>query len=168
MPTIKLLKSNGIDEIRRLIADIPFADGETGASIIVSFPHDCFLETGAISLLTSWLLLQKVEGHEIEVEGESPALSYLARMNFQRVLGLEEPKHFRRPEAGRFIPILLVKDGTDVFKAVNEIADLVLQQFDNAREFLPAFEWAVNEIVDNIFIHAHSKSPGVVLCPTFP
>ena len=89
-------------------------------------------------------------------------------MNFQRVPGLDEPRHFRRSEAGRFIPILLVKNDTDVFEAVNAIADLVLQQFDNAREFLPAFEWAVNEIVDNVFIHARSKSPGVVCAQLFP
>ena len=62
MPTINLLKSNGVDEIRQLIKDASLTERRAAAQIIVSFPYDCFLETGAISLLTSWLLLQKLEG----------------------------------------------------------------------------------------------------------
>ena len=133
-----------------------------GNKITLEFQEKCFMETSAIALLASWLLARKLENHEIQVLGDLSLQKYLARMDFHRVLDLREPEHSRLPSTGRFIPIFLIKDGADVFEAVNKIADIVLQQFDNARDFLPAFEWAVNEIVDNIFIHSGTKSPGVV------
>ena len=139
-----------------------------GNKITLEFQEKCFMETSAIALLASWLLARKLENHEIQVLGDLSLQKYLARMDFHRVLDLREPEHSRLPSTGRFIPIFLIKDGADVFEAVNKIADIVLQQFDNARDFLPAFEWAVNEIVDNIFIHSGTKSPGVVCAQLFP
>ena len=80
----------------------------------------------------------------------------------QAALGLPEPEMNRLPEGGRFIPLMLVNDGTDVFNAVSSqilCRWTVLELFD-------AFEWSVNEIVDNVFIHAQSSTPGVVV-PSF-
>jgi hypothetical protein len=44
----------------------------------------------------------------------------------------------------------------------------VLHRFDNAREFLPALEWSVNEVVDNILLHSEAPVPGVVCAQHFP
>ena len=168
MSIIQLSKSNNVAKIRELLAGAVPSDANSTEKITLKFPESCFLETSAIALLTSWLLTQKLAGHEIEIEGCSSVLGYLARMNFYRALDLKEPEHHRKPEDGRFIPILLINGEEDVFQAVNDIVDMVLQQFDDARKFLPAFEWAVNEIVDNIFIHSQTKSPGVVCAQLFP
>ncbi len=51
---------------------------------------------------------------------------------------------------------------------MNQICDLVLHQFDDARTFLPALEWAANEIVDNVLLHADSPVPGAVCAQFFP
>ena len=162
--TITFTKSNDLSSLR---SDLSYLKSEQ-EKLFLDFPQDCFIETDAIAFLTSWLLSKKALGTEIVIRGESSIDGYLARMNFHRVLGLPEPDHGRRPDAGRFIPIMLVSDSDDVFDTVNAISDIVLQQFDNAREFLPAFEWAINEIVDNIFIHSQTKSPGVVCAQLFP
>jgi hypothetical protein len=42
------------------------------------------------------------------------------------------------------------------------LCDLVVHHFDNAREFLPALEWAAYEIIDNVFNNAESPSPAAV------
>jgi hypothetical protein len=168
MVNIEFQRSNDVRVTLNLLSNAASALKNDGNDITVQFPENCFMETGAIALLTSWLLSQKLEGREIQLLGDPSLQGYLARMNIHRVLGLKEPDQNRFPSAGRFVPIFLIEDGADVFEAVNKIADIVLQQFDNAREFLPAFEWAVNEIVDNIFIHSRTKSPGVVCAQLFP
>ncbi len=157
--TIALPERVTIEALRDVIAG---TSTRGAGDIVLKFPDACFVETDAVALLTSWLLGQKNTGRGIVLEGKSDALGYLARMDFHKVLGLDVPEHTRLPEAGRFIPIKLVDDGDDVFAAVNSIADLVLQHFDAAPDFLPAFEWAVNEIIDNIFIHSQTKTPGIV------
>ena len=157
--TIVLPETATVESLRSLISEASSSDL---LDLAIAFPETFFLQTDAIALLTSWLLAEKQNGRRIILQGDSDAIGYLARMDFHQLLGIDAPAHNRLPETGRFVPIKLVESGDDVFEVVSSIADLVLQQFDSAREFLPAFEWAVNEIVDNIFIHSQTKSPGVV------
>ena len=60
------------------------------------------------------------------------------------------------------------RDADSVFSTTNAICDLVLQQFENARDFLPAMEWCVNEVIDNIRLHAESTSSGTVCAQFYP
>ena len=167
MSRLKLQVDTDVFELREVIRESGIEEGSEIGQIDVHFPEGCFIQTPAIALLTSWLLSKKSEGHTISLEGSQRAIGYLARMNFHRSLELEEPDHSELPESGRFIPLMLVEDGESVFKAVNLIADTVLQQFDTASDFLPALEWAVNEIVDNVLIHSQTQSPGVVCAQLF-
>ena len=166
MSNLELSGSVGVAAIRNSIGSMsePSSDGAIG----VSFAQGTFMETGALAQLTSWLLAEKETGNAISMTGDDNVIRYLARMDVHRSLGLSAPTMTRRPEGGRFIPLILVRDGNDVFEAVNSIADMVMQQFEGVGEFLPAFEWAVNEIIDNVFIHAASKAPGVVCAQLFP
>jgi hypothetical protein len=43
-----------------------------------------------------------------------------------------------------------------------------LRQFDNAQDFLPAMEWAVYEIIDNIRLHSNTPVPGVLTAQYYP
>ena len=164
------LRLSGSVDIIRLREAIGAAeqDSSDDETVVVEFVEGGFLETAGLAQLTSWLLRKKHDGARISLEGDRNVINYLARMDLHRALGMDEPDISRNPEAGRFIPLILVEDGNDVFNAVNRIADIVLQQFDNVAEFMPAFEWAVNEIVDNVFIHSKSESPGVVCAQLFP
>lgn len=165
--TLRLEGSVDISRLRHAIGAVE-VDMAAGTAITVDFAEGTFLQTAAVAQLTSWLLEKKLDGSEISLEGDQNIVNYLARMDVHRALGVEEPRMQRHPEGGRFIPLILVEDGNAVFDAVNRIADMVLQQFDGVAEFMPAFEWAVNEIVDNVFIHSKSKSPGVVCAQLFP
>ena len=110
MPVVEFRGTMGIVATRAAIANVSSAAEMKERPLIVQFSNDCFLETGSIALLTSWLLSEKLTGRQIELRGDGPIIGYLARMNFHRVLGLKEPDHNRRPEGGRFIPIRLVRD----------------------------------------------------------
>jgi anti-sigma regulatory factor (Ser/Thr protein kinase) len=74
----------------------------------------------------------------------------------------------RRDETGRFTPIRLIKDQEDVGPTTDAILELVLRQFENARDFIPALEWVVYETVDNIRLHADTAVPGTVCAQYFP
>ena len=62
----------------------------------------------------------------------------------------------------------LITDDDAVDQAVRAICDLILHQFDNAREFVPAVEWAAYEIIDNILVHAETPAPGAMCAQYFP
>ena len=168
MAIIEFEGSLGVAKIRQLIGDFDKNQSGDAAELVLHFQPRSFIEAGALAQLTSWLLQKSQNGYSIKLAGDNDVVRYLGRMGVQAALGLPEPEINKLPESGRFIPLMLVNDGTDVFNAVSSIADIVLQQFDGVGAFLDAFEWSVNEIVDNVFIHAQSSTPGVVCAQLYP
>ncbi|MEC7523849.1 MAG: STAS-like domain-containing protein [Myxococcota bacterium] len=133
-------------------------------------PRGAFIHSSALALLAAWGLRQRDRGVTFRAVGDKDTLRYLARMDLFEHLEIPFKETFRRhPETGRFIALKLVQgDGSGVKEAVDAICELILRQFDNAREFLPAVEWAANEVTDNIRIHAAAKTPGVVCAQYYP
>lgn len=138
--------------------------------ILFHLRPSAFVSTAAIGQIAAWGLHARSRGACVEFRGPRDPMDYLSRMDLFRCLGFEvyEEGFERHAEAGRFIPIRLVTDSDSVAAAYNAVSDLVLQQFDNAAEFLPAMEWCVCEIIDNIRLHAGSEVPGVVVAQYFP
>ena len=152
-------------ELDHLLCDIDNLTRENPSwdRLNLNMNQESFLNPILVAFLTTWCLYQQRAGKVVELSGAPGPLAYLERINFQNILGLESKSRNRRPEAGRFTTLNLIADQeSDVPKAVNQICDLVLHQFDNAGEFLPALEWAVNEVIDNIAVHSESPVPGVV------
>lgn len=52
-------------------------------------------------------------------------------------------------------------------RAVNAAVDVVLRNIELPREALQALEWSVNEITDNVLVHAQSSTGGLVQVSTF-
>jgi hypothetical protein len=145
------------------------AFGKTWESISLTIPEKCHIFMNAMAFICSWGLLQKKEGRSISFEGNTDVLNYISRMDMFRHLGFGYKEEFQRfTETGRFIPLRLVDGDDDVMSTVNAICDLVVPQFDNARDFIPAFEWAIYEVIDNIILHAETPVPGVVCAQYYP
>jgi hypothetical protein len=90
-------------------------------------------------------------------------------MNLIRLAGSLAKEDFsRHAEAGRFVALETIASTKDCNRVIGLLGDVVLHQFDNARAFFPALEWAVNEVMDNIHIHAESPVPGVVCAQYYP
>lgn len=169
MASINLTGALTHDGLIQLLAAEGLLSGEWDWLVFHVEPN-AFLSTGAIGFLCSWGLHELAAGRRIEFRGPAAALGYLSRMDVFRHLGFQEfdESFERHPEAGRFIPVCLVANEDDVAGASNAICDLVLHQFDNAADFLPAMEWSVYEIVDNVRLHAQASVPGVVIAQYFP
>ncbi len=127
------------------------------------------MPVSGMALLAAWGLQQRAKGVELDISGDVGTRAYLSRMDVLELLGVPFTEKFDRlPEAGRFIPVKLIEDHDGCSVAVNAVCDLMIHQFEDAREFLPALEWAVNEITDNILIHSESATPGVVCAQYYP
>jgi hypothetical protein len=142
---------------------------ERSDRLLIRLPPDLFVDTPSLAFLCSWSLHEQSKGREIVLRGSEEAAGYLARMNLFRHLNLNFREHFHRhTESGRFIPLQLI-DGEEALKeTVDSICDLVLHQFENGRDFVPALEWCADEIIGNILDHAQSPVPGAVCAQFFP
>lgn len=139
--------------------------------VVVRVGSECFIDPGAEALICVWGMRLRDHGTELKFfsAGGDDVLRYLSRMDLFSHLDLQYDERFERhTEAGRFIPLRLIDSSAACNSAVNAICDLVVHQFDNAREFVPALEWAVNEVLDNILLHAESSIPGVVCAQYYP
>jgi hypothetical protein len=169
-PTVKVELPKGLNFgtfIQILEENELFGAGWEKVSFVI--PEKCHIFMNTMAFLCSWGLLQKKEGRNISFDGDAYALNYISRMNLFGHLGFDYEEKFERfTPKGRFIPLRLIKGDEDVMPTVDEICDLVVHQFENAREFIPAFEWAVYEVIDNIILHSEAPVPGVVCAQYYP
>lgn len=137
--------------------------------LVIHMPNRSFILISTVAFLCAWGLRQRLAGRTFEFTGNGGPLNYLSRLNLFKHLDFSHPENFERHTTiGRFIPLLLFDDDRTVFQASNAICDLVLRNFDNGREFLPALEWAVYEVLDNVNLHAETPVPGVVCAQFYP
>lgn len=121
-----------------------------------------FIKPRHLGLLTSWALEMRQKGVPFRIIGGFETENYLARMGFYEALGLTPPNIQHNLDAGRFLPIKLISSPAEQKQAVDELCEMILRQFEHADQLLPSFEWAVNEITDNILNHAQTATPGVM------
>ena len=169
MAPIVLPRNIGCHEIVSIISDNQ-AFNSNWEKLILVVPPNGHISTCAMTFLCAWgLELRRFDRKLFVYSGDNNAANYLSRMNLFRHLEIPYEETFSRHTAkGRFIPLCLVADIHDVKPTVDAIVDLVIHQFENARAFIPALEWAVNEIVDNIIIHSETKAPGAVCAQYYP
>ncbi len=137
--------------------------------INIVLPEECHFTPEGLAFLCAWGMQAKDRGCTIQFSGDTDIQNYLSRMDLFEHLDFSfEEKFNRHNELGRFIPLRLISDYTDVVPATNDICELVIHQFENAHEFLPALEWAVNEIIDNIYNHAGISSPAAICGQYYP
>ncbi len=167
MATAHLPRDCTLGALAEALSEAGVLDGEWPA-MVVQIAEDGFIDVGAMAFLCTWARGRVHGGARFHLRGDDGAIHYLARMDLHEHVGLKYEAGARRDETGRFMPLRLIASDEDVFTTVNAICDLVLHQFDNAGAFLPAMEWAVNEIIGNIIMHSETPTPGAVCAQYFP
>ena len=133
------------------------------------FKGECFFDAACIASIVAWGKRYRATGGTIEFVGFEDAMNYLSRMDVFRQLDFGYQELFtRQNEKGRFLPVFPVQDEDSVTAATDAICELVLQRFDNAREFLPAMEWCICEVIDNVRVHSQTATPGAVCAQYYP
>ena len=137
--------------------------------VIIEIPRKPFLRTCAIAQFTAWLIHTKWRGIEVKVQGNCDSLSYLTRMDVFKYAGMNVDEPFQRhPSAGRFVPAIPIEGINSTQNAVNAICEACIRQCEQANSFVPAFQWALFEITDNIELHSDSNTPGIVIAQFMP
>jgi anti-sigma regulatory factor (Ser/Thr protein kinase) len=138
-----------------------------GEAVIFDFRKNAWIEPATVCTLALQILANSKINHSFE--GDEDALSYLARLDFFRTIGYDYVERFdRHPDAGRIIPIQKISTSADVRDSVRRICDMASRHLPNARAFVPAMEWTVNEIIDNIMVHSATVLPGLVSAQYYP
>lgn len=119
----------------------------------------------SLAMLSSWMLEMIQRGMQFTAKAPGRIGQYLEKMGFYTVLK-NSPLTNTGFERSFFLPLMLLYTPSDQMAAIDQLCELVLRQFSNARELVPAFEWAVNELTDNAFIHAQSPTP-IILCAQY-
>ena len=157
MPAIELPRNCGATELFRTLCDAG-ALGEASGGLSVRVPNGADIHESAAAFLCAWGLLQKRRGRAIHVGGD---ISRLVELGLLDHLGIPYTKE-RRSGVEGMLPLKLVSSDKDVADTVRAISLLLAGQFASSEQYLPAVEWVVSELVDNVFLHADSEVPGVV------
>lgn len=94
-------------------------------------------------------------------------MQYLQRMNFFRELEVELPENFTRREAKGFHPVTHVADEDESPAATRALAEAVQEYADLDETSLGALKSCLNEIVENVFYHAHSPVDALVCAQAY-
>jgi hypothetical protein len=154
-----------IDLLTRESGALPALD----APLVFRADDRTFITASALTWLGAYCVGRRQHGVPARFDGSRRALGYLARMDLLQHAGMDYRETFdRHDETGRFMALRLVEEQSAVLTTVHALCELVAHHFDNARDFLPALEWAAYEIIDNVFNHAESPTPAVVYAQHFP
>ncbi|SFR12504.1 HAMP domain-containing histidine kinase [Desulfoscipio geothermicus] len=94
--------------------------------------------------------------------------NYMCRIDFYKMVGINEPEEFTRWDgSGRFVEVCQT-NRKNTFEVVNKIIDVLNTQFtDIDQTVLWGIDWSLNEVLDNIIIHAHSIIGGYVMVQNY-
>ena len=131
------------------------------------FPQGANPTPGALALLAAWLLANREEGGDPQVTGNSRVIESLARIDPHRLLRLGAPVGRPDPNAVS-VPLTTISNGRQVNDAVNALCEIVVRHAADPRTVLPGIEWAVNEVTDNVELHASAATPGIFCARLYP
>lgn len=158
-------------EIRDAFADV-WASPVSEAVELYIPEHSGRLHASAVCALAMCLLHAKQQGRSVIFTGNlsmrNGVARYLARTNLfdlvtRRPVGLPAAQLNTR---GRHYPIRSLFSTSDVCKAVDSLIEIILRQSDVQRSVVTAFEWAVNEVIDNVLVHTESPVGALVIGQT--
>lgn len=123
-----------------------------------------WVEPGAITPLASLAF-----GSQWEVSAPTSSVhSYLQRMRFTEILGLEAPYRFSEHDpAGRFIPAVWITGNENIEPIIQELKAILHQsQLEWGVQW--AAVWSINEFLGNVLIHSCARDGGLVFAQVFP
>jgi anti-sigma regulatory factor (Ser/Thr protein kinase) len=140
---------------------------KNGETIILRFhPSWVHIEPFALAMLAAWGRWCQRNGIRIEVENLGRTTDYVWRMHLFDHLGISyTPNRTEREEAGRFLPITQVRNGTEIRGVIGDISALLHLQ-DNP-ESLAAVQYTISELLRNVIEHSGSADGAFVCAHNF-
>jgi anti-sigma regulatory factor (Ser/Thr protein kinase) len=151
------LRANQPGEARKILLDMTSVAfcSPTGITILAAAIEDLFLR-GAL------------RGGEIWMPRSPLLRQYLQRMNFFSELKVSMPEEsFERREAKGFHPVTHVEDEDASPAATRALAAAVQEHANLDEQSLGALKSCLNEVVENVFYHAQSRTEAIVCAQAY-
>lgn len=149
--------------VLRELADGDHLDGD--GPLVLHLPEETFVTLPTLAFLAAWGHRQAAAGRKVLLTGDD---AYVGRMDLHSAFGQTPPPLRRHDETGRFLPIQLVRRLEDIGPVIDACGEIVLQQLENGQEFLPAIQWLLAEILENVFNHADTEQPAAICAQHYP
>lgn len=162
---IRLSGGFAIQDVRKAIAALYSMIHDRGyPDIELDFSRVTFAHAQSMLPFIAQLELHRREGIDfsLALPQEEPLSRLFLNCNWAYFI---DPNHFERGFYNPRIhnPVRKFSDATVQNAVVNEVVDTLLQNFRNFdRSHLQAIEWSLNEITDNVLVHARSSIGGLV------
>jgi hypothetical protein len=156
-----------IDALAKQLGQVGAFGGDWESQALF-FPQKAHIHCSALTFLCAWGRQQHRAGRRLLFSGDKATQQNLARLGLQEHLGLAYEQRRRQLDVEHFVPLRLILNEQDVALPTQAIHNLVRHHFENATDFLPAVDWAVSEILDNVLRHADATEPGAVYAEYFP
>jgi len=139
----------------------------TGKTAVLRLhPKWVHIEPFGLAMLAAWGRWCYRNGINIEVENLGRTADYVWRMHLFDYLGVNyTPNRTEREESGRFLPIIQVKNGTDIRGVIGSISALLHLQ--NNPESLAAVQYSISELLRNVIEHSGSPDGAFVCAHNF-
>jgi STAS-like domain of unknown function (DUF4325) len=167
MAPVRLPQHCTIDALAKQLGQAGAFGGDWESQALF-FPQKANIHCSALTFLCAWGRQQHRAGHRLLFRGNEATQQNLARLGLQEHLGLAYEKRRRQREVEHFVPLRLILNEQDIVLPAQAIHDLIRHHFENATDFLPAVDWAVSEILDNVLRHADATEPGAIYAEYFP
>ena len=129
---------------------------------------DGFLRISAIALATAWARDARQRGLECAVTGATDTVNYWERIRALDLIGADQrPQINRRPEAGRFVEMVDASNPSRIANAIDDIMTFLMFGFVDTGKALPALEWILGEMFDNVLEHAEDVGAAVAVAQRY-
>jgi hypothetical protein len=163
MPHFKIPNSASFHTAKTFFSGSDFFGGAEGdVAVLELHPRWMHVEPLALAMAAAWGKWCQRHHFRIEVENPSNVAAYASRMKLFETLGL--PHRFpmaEHEEAGRFLPLVNVKNREDVRGVIADVSALL--HLDHEPETLAAVQYCVSELLRNVLEHSGSPD-GAFVC----
>lgn len=120
--------------------------------------------TTSLVALSDWLASRNVEV-SLELPDDERIATLLDNIGLPSLIAPERfPPHERLVD--RHLGIVRFDNHRTQFDAVNQVLDIAIRYLDFSRDELYALEWSINELADNVLIHAATSRGGLLQLST--
>lgn len=122
--------------------------------------HDKWVTVHPANLVLTAALAIKVGKKNSEIVGKIPNTGrYLDRMGLYTLTNTKSPfSYHKKEEAGRFVPIKILKTSGDQSRFITDIVPLLHLSEDNAT----IVKYVIGELVRNVLEHSYTKTGAIV------
>lgn len=150
----------------RLLETLPLAERDVDCDMTFELGSLRWIEALPIAVLAAFANDRKVRLGRGGMIYVPQSYGFLQRMDFFKAVGATIPERFQRGNAsGRFVPVREVTRTDLVANVAAEIVSTLRVDDDGAARVL---RYCVGEIIDNVFVHAASRTNATVCAQHFP